>query len=123
MADNLAAAPVGTKETKEVVAFILAMTEVVFETASDGRIGLGDAFKFIGVLRKASPAIKDISKVQAELKDLSDAEREDLAAYIQAEFDIPNSMIETYIEQSLIAALSLVDLFVAKKELLAMAKK
>lgn len=91
----------GIKETKEVLDFVLALGNALGKAYEDGELKLADALHFVPILSKAGPAFGDISKIAAELKDLSDEERQALTAYAKASFDIPDDKLESSLEMAL----------------------
>lgn len=100
----------GVGELKEVLVFVVALIQAVVESVEDGKVGLTDLLKFFKAFRKAGPAFKGISNVRAEIKDLSDAEKDELSKYVADELKISNAVIEAYIEQALALVISLLDL-------------
>lgn len=110
--DEIAAASglQGVKELKELLLFVLSMTEATVSSLEDGKFGIGDAMKFLGVLKKAGPAMQGIGLIPAELKDLSPEERDEVEKYIAANFDLKNDVLEAAIEGALDALLSIADL-------------
>lgn len=100
----------GIKELKELVGFVVALAQAVAGSLEDGKVGVMDLFKFFGVLRKAGPAFKNLQGLRAEIADLSEAEKAELQAYIEKEFDLGNDVVEGYIEQAIVAAIGILDL-------------
>jgi hypothetical protein len=95
----------GIKETKELVKFGISVGESIDLSLADGKIGLDDAMNFYNAVLSAGDAFKDISKVPAELGDLDQEERDELLAFVEAEFDIANDKLEAVIEEALKTAL------------------
>ena len=59
---------------------------------------------------------KENNAMKAEIKNLSQQDKDYLSQYIKDELDISSDMIEVYLEQALIVAISLLDLIpIAKK--------
>lgn len=115
-----AEAPVsyGLKETKEAVAFGIALGEAVdVSLADDGKIGLNDAMNFYNAILKAGDAFADIGLVPKELGDLDAAERQELQDYVEAEFDIANDKLEEAIECALKTVLQVYELVDCFKKL------
>jgi hypothetical protein len=95
------------KETKEALAFVLSLGNALGTTLADGKITLSEAPQFMGALMAAPAAFQGLTEVPAELKDLDDAEKAELMAFVQSEFDIPNDQIEGVIEEGLALALAI----------------
>jgi len=95
---------VGIEETKDLVKMGAAFGEAIYEAGKDSKWTLGDYKHFLPVLGEIIPAISGIEKVPAELKDLDEAEREELCEYFAKEFDIPDDLIEEFVENNLAIA-------------------
>lgn len=100
----------GIKELSELTSFVVALAQAVGSSIEDGKVGIGDIFKFFGVLMKAGPAFKNLSELRAEIADLSEAEKEVIRKMIEKDLDLENDTLEGYIEQAIEAAISLLDL-------------
>jgi hypothetical protein len=100
----------GLKETKEAVAFGIALGEAVDVSLADGKIGLDDAMNFYNAVLKAGDAFSDIGLVAKELGDLDAAERQELQDFVEAEFDIANDKLEEVIECALETVLQVYEL-------------
>ena len=69
--------------TKEVMAFLFAIGKVVKEAKqNDGKINVMDAALLMKVIPYVGPAFEDIADVVPEMKDLNQAEIDELVAYI-----------------------------------------
>ncbi len=99
----------GVSELKDLLAFVLALLAASFDALADGKIGISDALRFLSALRKIGPALKGLTEIRAELADLTEAEKQELVAYIAGEFNIENNTVEQYIEQALALVVSLLD--------------
>lgn len=97
----------GIQEVKDVVRMGLCIGELV-DALSDG-IGLSDLGALLRAAKSVKPAIDALRSGQLlpELKDLSDAEREELKAFIADEFDLSNDALEAAIEKGLQIAIDL----------------
>lgn len=96
----------GIKETKEMVAFGIAVGEAIDQSLADnGKIGLEDAMKFYNAVLAAGSAFDNAGLIAKEVKDMDQAERDELYAYVEAEFDIANDKLEEVIEVALATAL------------------
>ena len=101
------------KEVKELIGFGISLGERVAKSLEDGELTWTDAFQFVGVLGEANKALQGIGSIPGELADLSEAEKDELVAYVEAEFDIENDKVERAIELGFEIAASLVQ-FVAE---------
>lgn len=98
----------GIKETKEVLAFGVALGMAIDKSlADDGKISLADAANLVDPLMKAPAALSGITEVGLELSDLSDAEKQELYEYAKAELKLSSEKIEAVVEEALGLALSL----------------
>ena len=68
----------GIQETKDVLAFVFALSEASVTGMETGDIGWSEAKKFIDPLKRIGSAIENIEDVLIELQDLDDAEFEEL---------------------------------------------
>ena len=89
------------KETKEMLRFILSLGMSFDKAFADKKIDFNDVGYFVNALLMSADAFKDIKKIPAELKDLDNAELEELTKYIKDEFDLGNDNIERLIETGL----------------------
>lgn len=78
----------GIQETKDALAFILALGDAIVKAEADGKIDASDLGLLMAVFPLAGPAFDKIGEVPAEFKDLSVAEAEELAAMVIAK--LPN---------------------------------
>lgn len=95
----------GTKELKEVVAFGLSVHVAWTKAKADGKLDWKDLLHAVMPAKNLLAALQGVSKVPAELKDLTDAERSELMSWAQAEYDIPNDRTEELVEGALALAL------------------
>lgn len=92
---------VGIQETKDLIKMGAAFGEAIYEAGKDSEWTLGDYKHFLPVLGDVIPAVSGIEKVPAELKDLDEAEKQELFSYFSEEFDIPDDLIEAFVENAL----------------------
>ena len=98
----------GIKETKEMLGFILALSNALAQSMEDnGKLDLADVLKFLPALNSASVAMEDSGKIMAELKDLDEAEVIELNRFVAANFDIADDAREAAIENGVAAAMLL----------------
>lgn len=100
----------GVKEFKDVVRFGLKLGQALQGALEDGSINIMDALKFLPVLKELQSAVQGANKIPAELKDLDEKEKDELVAYFQKEFDLPNDAMEHMIEMSVQVGFSLLQL-------------
>lgn len=98
---------IGIKETKEMLKFAITFGESIDKSLEDKKIGLEDAMNFYNAVLTAGDAFEGAGKIAAELSDLSQAERDELVAYVEAEFDIANDRTEAVIEEGLKTAMQI----------------
>ena len=94
-----------TQELKDVLAFALSVHMAYDKAKADGKIDLTDLPLAVGPIMKLLPAIDGISKVPAELKDLTDEERDALMEWAKAEYDIADDALEALVEGGIALAL------------------
>ena len=107
----------GIKESKEFVLFGVALGDALYKSFEDGSIGLSDIFKLVPVFKSAKAALEGLAGVPEELKDLDDAEKEELVAAVKAQFDIADDKMELAIESAFemaVAAIQLIASFQKK---------
>jgi len=98
----------GIEDLKDVVKAGLDIGEAL----SDG-IGIED----ISALLSLPEAISGISNVPAEIADLDAAEKEELHAFVQAEFDLPDDKLEAFIEGAIKVVIEVYSLYLQFKSL------
>ena len=100
----------GLKEIKEMLEFVFALGGAIDKALADGKLDYMDTIHIVPALMKMGPAIENVKDIPKELKDLSDAEIEELKTWIADNFDIANDEIESYIEIGLNVVLSIYSL-------------
>lgn len=100
----------GIEKTKSFVKWACDLAKEVEDTTSNGWQWMEDAPQFIDDALKVPTLFKSFNEMVKEVKELSDADNQELIAYIAQEFDIKNDEAETLIEDSLALALSLISL-------------
>jgi hypothetical protein len=97
----------GIKELKELLTFGFKLQKAI-AAVGDGKINvIVDAPKFLPALLAAPKAFGGIGIVLAEIKDLDEAERLELLAFVREEFDLSDDRLEELIEDTLGELLSL----------------
>ena len=94
----------GTKETEDVVVFFGSICEGIYESVKDGKLTFGDYINFIPVVADLLPAISGIEKVPDELRDLSIEEMDALVEKFKANFEIPDDIVEEFVENCVTGA-------------------
>ena len=102
----------GIQETKDVVKLGIEIGEAFDRALDNGKLGIEDLSQFFGVFTSASAAFAGITKVPAEIKDLSAEEMEELKSFVETEFDIANDRLEEVIEKAIAAALRIYEIIV-----------
>lgn len=108
----------GVKETKEAVVALCKLANALDSSTKDG-IGVDDIGKFVEPLMALPAAAEGADKIVEEVKDLDEAELADLHATVKAELDLEDDQVEGFVEDALLAAVSLFSLvkrFQALKE-------
>lgn len=99
----------GIDNLKKLVKFACDLTKQITESLADGWQWT-DALAFIDEITAIPGVIKSFPAIKQELGELSPQDRQDLYAYVVAEFDIPNDKVEAFVENSLLFAVSAVAL-------------
>jgi len=100
----------GIDNLKKLVKFSLDVTEQIASSLADGKITTMEIFGFLPQLVEIPGVVKSWPNIVAELKDLTPEERLELHAYVVSEFDIPNDKVESFVENALLQAVSLISL-------------
>lgn len=102
--------PVGIENLKKIVKFSCDFTDEIAGALADGKFKTAEIFGFFDEIMSIPGVVKSFPEVMAEIKDLTEAERNELHAYVVDEFDIPNDKVEGFIEHSIMWAFSTVSL-------------
>lgn len=103
------------KETEELISFVLELIKSIHASLSDG-ISILDTANFIKPAMLASAAIKNITEVPSELRNLDETELQQLADMVLKQFDNLDSKKELIIKKTLTVIIKIVDLYIALKE-------
>lgn len=95
----------GLDNIKKVLGFSFALAKAVDLAKADGKIDYTDVQFLLAPAMKIIDAVSGAKQALAEIKDLSVEERAELDAYIKAEFDIGDDVLEVKIEKGLALAL------------------
>jgi len=97
----------GIKETKELIKFASDLGEGIGKSLEDNKWTIGDIYNFVPAAQSAFAGIGGVDQVLEELKDLDEAEKEELKDYVVEEFDIPQDEAEEYVEKAISIALDI----------------
>lgn len=100
----------GIENLKKLVRFPLELTKQIAESTADGW-QFTDLFQFVDELASVPGIVKSWKDIAAEIKEVDPLERQELYAFIVAEFDIPNDKVEKVVENALLNAISLIALY------------
>ncbi len=98
------------KETKEVILFLVALTNVLADVLEDKKISLAEAFQFVPVLLKVQPALNGIEGVKDEILNMDEAGKNELVAQIEEDLEIDNVKAKEIAKQSIDVALAVVEM-------------
>lgn len=99
----------GIEALKKMVKFACDLTKQINSSLADGWQWT-DAISFVDEISAIPGVVKSFPAIKQELADLTPEEREELHAYIVAEFDIPNDSVEAFVENALGVAINIVAL-------------
>lgn len=107
----------GIENLKIALGFAIGLGEKIEAAlADDGKITWSELFSFIPVLTGVPTVVKAAPQLLDEFKDLSQAEKDELNAWLQSELDLSNDKLETYIEKGFELLLALSALIALKKD-------
>lgn len=110
----------GFKETKEVLAFAMALGKAIELAKEDGKITLSDAPNFLPALLALFPAIDEAEAIPMEFKVSTPEEIAELKQYVKDNLDLKDDELELFIEDAFKVALDillLVKVYFMKPEL------
>jgi len=90
----------GTKETKEMLLFLLGLGNALGRSLEDGKITIGDLTNLASPILDSAEAFAGSNEIPAELADLDFEEREDLLKYAKETFSVPQACCEDIIESA-----------------------
>ena len=99
----------GVQNIKEVVVFTCELVKGFVDTFEDKKISITDLVHFAAAGKAFPAAIADLKEVKAEYADLDDAERLEIITAVKEKFDIPDDLVEKFIEKCFRAGIYLVD--------------
>lgn len=98
----------GIQQTKEMVAFAMALLQAGIDAAKDGKVGVSDMVALFAALKEAPVALSGVDEIPAEMKDLTEQELHELVDFVKLKFDLPNDQIEAKIELAFDVAMAFV---------------
>ena len=100
----------GIQETKDVLAFVFALSEASVTAMERGDIGWSDAKKFVDPLKRLGSSIDNVEDVLIELQDLDDTEFEELIQFAKDEFGIQDLTddLEVIVEEAINAGVEII---------------
>lgn len=97
----------GIENLKKAAKFGIELGEQTSEVLEDGKLKALEMLSFIDELMQLPGVVNAAADIKNEVMELDEADRAELNAYIQAEFDIPNDKLESMIEAGLNVVISL----------------
>lgn len=88
----------GTKETREMICFIISLGNALGVSLKDGQLTIGDLSNFVDPLMKSGEAFAGAESIPAELYDMDEEERNELLRTAKEAFDIPQDCCEEIVE-------------------------
>ena len=100
----------GIQETKDVLAFVFALSEVSVTAMETSDIGWSDAKKFIDPLKRLGSTIDHVEDVLVELQDFDDAEFAELIQFVKDEFGVQDLTedLEVIVEEAINAGVEII---------------
>jgi len=88
----------GTKETKEMLGFVLGLGNALGASMVDGKVTIGDLHNFVGPLLSSGDAFNGADQIPSELADLDAAEQADMLTFAETEFGVPEHAVNDVVE-------------------------
>lgn len=102
----------GIEKLKKAIGAVIGLGTTVTESLADDKISVAEwgkiSFKSLSLVM----ALKDFKALKVEFKDLTEEEKEEIIAYVNENFDIPNDATEAMIEEAFAILLKFVTSFV-----------
>ena len=108
----------GVENLKKVLVATLHLANKIDEVTQDGFQPFSDLAALLPNLVDGVSVIKNAKDAWAEFKDLDEAEREEILAYVKEEFDIADDILEGVIEKALDTISAVADLVVTLRDAL-----
>lgn len=100
----------GIEELKELLGFGFKLQKAITESNEDGKITISDYHRFIGVAIAAPKAFAGIGSVPKEVKDIDEAEMQELLEFAKKEFSLADENLKELILDTLAAVLDIVQI-------------
>ncbi len=98
----------GIENLKKLLQFSFDFTRELQSALADGKFRLTELIGFFDEVIQIPGVVRSWPEIKAEFADLDATERQDLYTYFQNGFDIPNDKIESFVENALMNAVSLI---------------
>lgn len=86
------------KEINELVTFVVSVLNWLGDSIEDGKISVVEFIVLLNKYSEAKIAVEGIHLIVDEYKSMTDEDKQQLLAYINEQFDIPQDVIESVIE-------------------------
>lgn len=93
--------PVGTTELKAVLALVVDTVNVGVQALKDGKVSLSDLPLLVNLVPELVPAVSGLSKVPAELKDLTEDEAIDVTTFVMGKLAVDSAKAQAVVAASL----------------------
>ncbi len=103
--------PYDMHNLKEVLSLVLPLVRIIEDVADQQLSGFSALIKFVPLISKIGPALRDLKDIPLEFADLTEAERVELKAYVSELLDLKDDNVEATVEQVLHIVVDLSQLF------------
>lgn len=107
---------VGIENLKNGVSVIIKLGEAADTSLADGKFQVSELFNFLQPLMQVPGIIENKDKVLAELKNLDDAEMQQISATVKSELQLSNPNTEKIVEAAVDTLIQLARLSAVIKE-------
>ena len=97
----------GIENIKEVITFVVALVKAIKRVLEDGKINGADVIRLFGAFLKAPKAIIGFKLVFEEIKDISEAERQELIIFITSDLGLTVESADKWLSHLLTTGLKL----------------
>lgn len=91
----------GTKELKDALALAMSLHMAYDKSMEDGKLSVTDFTNLVDPMMKLLPALEGAKSIPAEMADLDAEEKEELVAWMKANYDLRDDELEAKIEAGL----------------------
>ena len=99
----------GINVTKETLTTLAQIVAVVDDSLEDGKLKVAEGVKIVLKATSLIKLVKQLKELKAELKDLDLAEKAELVAHFEQEFDMRNDKAEIIVESLVRLAVEIVN--------------